>query len=51
MAVVDSMGRCNIFWLEAKSGDDDNGAEGSSGALLFTEERSLAAMEEWTVAE
>jgi hypothetical protein len=38
-----------LFFLEP--GDDADGADGKAGALPFTEERTLAKMEERPVTE
>ena len=50
-AAVGSMGGCNIFCSLLESGDDAYGTDGKAGALPFTEEGTLATMEERPVAE
>jgi transposase len=50
-ATVGSMDRCNIFCFSPRLGDDAHGTNRTAWALPFAEAGTLAAMEEWAVAQ
>lgn len=50
-ATVGSTDRCNIFCFSRRPGDDAHGTNRTAWALAFAEAGTLAAMEEWAVAQ